>query len=111
MYALIFQDGMLVPVSVKCVTVRTKDVDVLFGVHLLEFFTSRTQVQTGIKYIGLFGKDAADCSSHCKTTVRVNVDFANCTLSGLSELFLGNTNRIRNLSAVLLNFLYILLWN
>ena len=94
-------------ILVQCVSCRTKNVNALVHVHLLKLFAGWSKVLAWVKVAWVFCEVAADCCCHSKAAVRVNVNLANSRFCSLAELFFRNTNRIRDLSTVLLDNLYI----
>ena len=72
----------------------------LVAVHLLHVLASGLQILAGIEITGLLVEVLADSCSHSQAAVAVNVNLANCTLAGLTELLFGDTYCIRQLAAV-----------
>lgn len=80
-------------------------------VEFLHLVASRAEVFTGVELSGLLSEDFADSRSHSQTAVRVDVDLADIHLGSLAELFLGDTDSVRKLAAVLVDNLDIFLGN
>ena len=74
-----------------CFVVRTKHLLNLMDVELLHVVTRRTEILAWIELCGLVSEDLTNSCCHGETRVRVDVDLANCALSGLAELLLRNT--------------------
>ena len=69
-------------------------------IELLHLVTGGAEILARIELAGLLGEDLADGGGHRETAVGVDVDLADGALGGLAELFLGDTDRIRQLAAV-----------
>ena len=78
-------------------------------VEFLHLVTGGAQIFTRVKLTGFVVEDLADGGGHCKTAVGVDVDLADCALGGLAELLFGNANCIGQLTAELVDDVYILL--
>ncbi len=68
--------------------------------HSLDRFASRFEVLTRVEMIRMRHEVFTDASGHCKTEVGVDVDLADCHLSGLTELFLGNADCAGHIATV-----------
>ena len=77
-----------------CLAFAAKNCMNLMCNHILNGSTCRCKVLTGVKVRRVIVEILADCAGHCKTDVRINVDLADSTSGGLSQLFLGNTDSI-----------------
>ena len=73
--------------------------------HVLNSLTGGLEVLAGIEVIGMLIEVLTDVACHCKTDIGVDVDLADCELSCLTELLLGDTYCIRHLTAVLVDHL------
>ena len=80
-------------------------------IEFLHKITGGTAIFAGIKLTRLVIEHFADCGRKGKTAVGIDVYLANCTLGGLAELCLGDTDCIGQFTAVLINNLDILLRN
>ena len=78
---------------------------------LLDFFSSLSEVLTGVEVTGIFGKMTANSRGHGKTKVGVDVDFANGHGRSLAKHFLGNTDGVGHLSAEFVDDCDVLLRN
>ena len=78
-------------------------------VHLLHLLAGGLQILTGIEVAGELVEVLTDGRSHCQTAVGIDVDLANGALCSLTELFLGDTDGIGELSAVGVDDINILL--
>lgn len=83
-------------------------VDILVHVELLELVAGRSEVLAGIEFVRLLEEDLANRGGHREPSVRVDVDLAHGALCGLAKLFFGDTDRVGELSAELLDFLDVL---
>ena len=78
---------------------------------LNELFDVRTAISailTRIKVLRMSEEVLADTSRHSETQIGVDVDLADCGLSGLAELVLRNADSIVELAAVLVDDLDVL---
>ena len=83
-----------------------------FDFVLVEFFhfvTSRSEVFARVKFSRLGSHYFANCSGHCETAVRVDVDLANGALCSLAKFFFGDSDCIGKLAAVFVDFINIFL--
>ena len=80
--------------------VATKNLNDLVNIHLLHVLASGLQILTGIEVAGILVEVLADSSSHSQTRVRVDVNLANSALRSLTQLLLGDTYCIGQLTAV-----------
>ena len=78
-------------------------------VHLLHFLAGRLEVLAGIEVARVLSKILADGAGHGQTAVGVDVDLADGALGGLAELLLGDTDSVRQVTAVLVAHVDILL--
>ena len=69
-------------------------------VEFFHFVASRAEVFAGVEFAGFVNEDFTNSSSHGKTAVGVDVDFANSALGGFAELFFGNTDCIGKFATV-----------
>ena len=91
--------------------VGTKHVDDLMLVELGHQVTCRTAVLTRIELTRFLCEYLTNGGGESQTGVRVDVDLANSRLGSLAELFLRNTYCVRQLTAVLVDHIHILLRN
>ena len=91
--------------------VAAQNIDNFMLVKLLHIVSCRTKIFTRVKLCRFLHKCLADCSSHCKTWVWINVDLANCRFCRLPQPRLRNTDCSLQSTAVFVDCLNLLLRN
>ena len=80
-------------------------------VEFFHFVAGRPEVFAGIEFGKLGSEYLADCSCHCETAVRVDINLADCALGCLAEFFFGDTDCVGELAAVFVDFFNVFLRN
>ena len=80
-------------------------------IEFFHVFASRSEVFARVKLCGFCSEHFTNCCCHCKTAVRVDVDFANCRCSGFAEFFFGDTDCVFESTSVFVDGLDFVLRN
>ena len=90
-------------------TVATQHIHQLVAYQFLNVGTGGLQVLAGVKLIGVLGVELTDGTSHSQAQVGIDINLAHGALGCLSKLLLGDSHRVRHLTAIGVDHFYILL--
>ena len=89
--------------------VRAQDIDNLVLIEFLHAIAGGAEVLARVKLGRLFGKGLADGGGHGQAAVAVDVDLADGTLGGLTQLLLGDADGSLQCTTIFINGVHLVL--